>query len=425
MTVPDYSRLLSAANEYLDRGWSVLPIASDKKPAIKRWKPLQRERPNQSDFDHWFKPTASGASVVGLGIILGDVSGGLAVRDFDDPDAYESWKAQFPKFAETLPTVRTDRGFHVYARIPGYKTRKLGDGELRAEKAYVVAPPSMHASGAEYSWIVPLPAGEVPIVDEGLFLEGIDSGRHKSHNSIWREGREGREGPELPATPETRGSPASPVDLELLAPLDSPVVRGGHVAPASLVVPEALVYKEDTSLYIHNAITASLPKGVGGRNDAIFEFARRLKAINELAQCNGLQLRTAMEWWFKAARGIIGTKDWDESWSDFLHAWDNVKTPFGESMQAALETARKSPVPSCAVHFEAEPTRLLVRLCRELQRRNNGNPFFLDCRNAGEAIGTNKDSAMKRLRLLVKTGVLIRIKKGHTGRASEYLYTGD
>lgn len=422
MTVPDYSRLLSAANDYLSRSWSVLPVTKDKKPALKSWKRLQSAPPDLAELGTWFTVDAFGGYVAGLGIILGDVSGGLAVRDFDDPDAYEAWKAQFPESAAILPTVQTGRGFHVYARIPGCKTRKLGDGELRAERAYVVAPPSMHASGAEYNWINPLPDGEVPIVDESLFLEKIDTDRHKNPNDIWREGREG---PELPATPETRGSPASPVDLELLASLDSLVVRGGHVAPASLVVPEALVYKEDTSLYIHNAITASLPKGVGGRNDAIFEFARRLKAINELAQCNGLQLRTAMEWWFKAARGIIGTKDWDESWSDFLHAWDNVKTPFGESMQAALETARKSPIPSCAVHFEAEPTRLLVRICRELQRRNNGNPFFLDCRNAGEAIGTNKDSAMKRLRLLVKTGVLIRIKKGHTGRASEYLYTGD
>ena len=190
MSVPDYTRLLSAANDYLARGWSVLPIASNKKPAIKTWKPLQRERPDQSDFIEWFKPTAFGGSVVGLGIILGDVSGGLVVRDFDEPGSYEAWKAQFPEFAATLPTVQTGRGHHVYARVPGCKTRKLGDGELRAEGSYVVAPPSMHASGAEYSWIVPLTNGEIPIVEEGLFLGAVDTGRLKSPSAIWRESLE-------------------------------------------------------------------------------------------------------------------------------------------------------------------------------------------------------------------------------------------
>ncbi len=416
MSVPNYSRLLSAANDYLSRGWSVLPIANKKKPAIKTWKPLQRERPNQSDFDHWFKPTAYGASVVGLGIILGEVSGGLIVRDFDDPGAYEAWKAQFPEFAATLPTVQTGRGYHVYARVPGCKTRKLSDGELRAEGSYVVAPPSIHASGIEYTWIVPLPDGEIPIVDEGLILEEVSSGRHKSHNAIWRESLEL---PETPATPLSHELPVSHSNPESLGSLEA---HAGLGDPEPL---EPLVYGTEVDEFVHNAIQASLPRGVGKRNDAIFDFARRLKAHPELVGYDGLQLRTAMEWWFKAACRIIGTKDWDESWSDFLHAWDNVRTPFGESMQVVLEKAKMAPNPECAAQFDGEPTKLLIRLCRELQHRSGEKPFFLDCRSAGEAIGTNKDSAHKRLRLLMKMSVLERVTKGHTGRASEFRYIGD
>ncbi len=416
MSVPDYTRLLSAANDYLDQGWSVLPIANDKKPAIKTWKPLQCERPNQSDFVHWFKPTAFAGSVEGIGVILGDVSGGLAVRDFDDPSAYEAWKAQYPDYAVILPTVQTGRGFHVYARIPGCTTRKLGDGELRAERAYVVAPPSIHASGTEYNWIVPLPVGEIPIVDKGLFVGDVDTDRHKSPNARWRESPEL---PETPATPKSHEPPVSPSNLESLGSLE---------AHASLGDPEPLeppVYGKEIDAFIHNAIQSSLPKGVGKRNDAIFDFARRLKAHQELAGYEGLQLRIAMEWWYKAAREIVGTKDWDETWSDFLHAWDNVRTPFGESMQVVLEKAKLASNPICAAQFDGEPTKLLVRLCRELQQRSGEEPFFLDCRSAGEAIGTNKDSAHKRLRLLVMMDVLERVTKGHTGRASEFRYTGD
>ena len=191
------------------------------------------------------------------------------------------------------------------------------------------------------------------------------------------------------------------------------------------VPPESLVYKKEVDAFVQDAIQASLPKGVGKRNDAIFDFARRLKAHPELAGYKGLQLRKAMEWWIKAARGIVGTKDWDESWSDFLHAWDNVRVPFGVSMQVALEKAELASNPECAAQFDGEPTKLLIRLCRELQHRSGEESFFLDCRTAGKAIGTNKDSASSRFRLLVRTGVLERVKKGHTGCASEYRYLGD
>lgn len=391
----------------------MLPIANNKKPAIKSWKPLQLKRADPSDITLWFDGTAFTGSVQGLGIILGDISGGLAVRDFDDPDAYEAWKAQFPEFAAILPTVQTGRGFHVYARIPGCKTRKLGDGELRAEGSYVVAPPSMHVSGTEYHWIVPLLVGEIPTVDESIFLEDIGTLIHKSNKAIWRESLE------LPGTPMSLDSLVSPGTPKSLG---SPEGHGDLGIPVS---PEPHVYGKQADAFIHEAIQASLPKGVGKRNDAIFDFARRLKAHQELAKYEGLQLRTAMEWWFKAARGIIGTKDWDETWSDFLHAWDNVRTPFGESMQAVLDKARVASDPKCAAQFSAEPTKLLVRLCRELQHRASEEPFFLDCRTAGEAIETNKDSAHKRIRHLMQMGILERISKGHTGRASEFRYLSD
>lgn len=416
MTAPDYTRLLSAAKDYLRRGFSVLPVSIGKKPALKSWKRLQSTPVDLAELGTWFTVDAFGGSVAGLGIILGDVSGGLAVRDFDDPDAYEAWKAQFPEFAVILPTVQTGRGFHVYARIPGCKTRKLGNGELRAKGSYVVAPPSIHASGAEYNWIAPLPVGKIPIVDESLFLEEIDTDRHKSHKAIWRESLE------LP------GTPAAPMPHDSLVSPGTPESPGSHEAHGDLGNPaplESPVYGKEVDAFVHEAIQASLPKGVGKRNDAIFDFARRLKAHQELAGYEGLQLRTAMEWWFKAARGIIGTKDWDESWSDFLHAWDSVRTPFGESIQAVLDKARVASNPKCAAQFSAEPTKLLVRLCRELQLRSGDQPFFLDCRTAGKAIGTNKDSAHKRIRHLVQMGILECISKGHTGRASEYRYLSD
>lgn len=80
-----------------------------------------------------------------------------------------------------LPTVTTGRpgGHHVYFQINPttldeirqelgktlHGALSLGDGELKVGKgSYVVAPPSIHANGNEYKWIIPL-SEVIPVVD--------------------------------------------------------------------------------------------------------------------------------------------------------------------------------------------------------------------------------------------------------------------
>src|SRR5262249_55270629 len=86
-------------------------------------------------------------------------------RDFDRLGSYESWAAAHPDLAAALPTVATARGRHVYFRGPeGFAD--LGDGEYRGDpRHYCVLPPSAHPDGAVYAWLVPLPDGDLPLVD--------------------------------------------------------------------------------------------------------------------------------------------------------------------------------------------------------------------------------------------------------------------
>jgi len=100
----------------------------------------------------------------GVAIICGAISGGLVVCDFDDDRAYARWVTSNYALAETLPSVKTSRGYHLYARCDDKKTRTLADGELRGEGAYVVAPPSLHPTGWRYEWTA-RPFGEIPSVD--------------------------------------------------------------------------------------------------------------------------------------------------------------------------------------------------------------------------------------------------------------------
>jgi len=155
--------ILDAALDYAQRGWSVIPIGPGTKqpPRGCKWKPYQNTAPAPAQLEAWF----GHGSAYGLAVVLGAVSGNLVCRDFDDLGGYETWATGSPDLAGTLPTVDTARGRHVYLRSARLKSRKLADGEYRAAGNYVLLPPTKHPTGAVYTWTVPLPAGEVPLID--------------------------------------------------------------------------------------------------------------------------------------------------------------------------------------------------------------------------------------------------------------------
>lgn len=272
---------LKAARGYVDRGWSVLPMRmAQKRPAV-RWKRYQREPASAATVYRWFRQTDHG-----VGVIFGHVSGGLASRDFDDADAYHRWADQRPALASTLPTVATQRGFHVYCRAWPESVQEarrrlgssgttgainLGDGELRAGVGcYSVLPPSTHPSGHVYGWSVPLPEVDLPTVDlcdVGFFEVEPDDGlgddygddrfhrcntKHTENTSNRREGKRGG--------------------------------KNAETTSESTPVPSLVLTAEE-------AIHGSLPTGPGQRHRLVFEFARRLKAVPNLADQPGRDLR--------------------------------------------------------------------------------------------------------------------------------------
>lgn len=93
-----------------------------------------------------------------IGLATGD---GLMVLDVDGPEgrAFLEDKALLP---ETLRarTGRVDGGEHWYFLVPdGVEVRnraKVAPGlDVRGDGGYVIAPPSLHASGARYEWVDP------------------------------------------------------------------------------------------------------------------------------------------------------------------------------------------------------------------------------------------------------------------------------
>lgn len=167
MTVP--KTILEWAHFYHGLGWSVVPVRNGEKkvPAVS-WTPYQSDRADVAQLHRWFDP-GYGGCFTRIGIVLGTISGRLAVRDFDIGARYDDWAEQYSEYSRILPTVRTKRGAHVYLIVPGdstlTKTLKLADGELRFEKSFVVVPPSLHSDHVFYEWMIPLPEGPIPQVE--------------------------------------------------------------------------------------------------------------------------------------------------------------------------------------------------------------------------------------------------------------------
>ena len=138
---------LEEAKKYLIRGWSVIPLeAKGKKPLIS-WKEYQGRQATLSEVESWSKPENN------IGIVTGKISG-ITVIDCDSLAAID---LASKKGLPTCPTVKTGKGYHFYyAYEPGVgnfqKRDDLPGIDLRGDGGFVVAPPSIHPSGAAYSW---------------------------------------------------------------------------------------------------------------------------------------------------------------------------------------------------------------------------------------------------------------------------------
>lgn len=156
---------------YAKNGWPVVPLhtpSGDGGCSCSRGKecPSPGKHPRTPNG---FKDASTDSFQIGewwekwpdanIGIVTGAVSG-LFVLDVDLRHGGDETLAQMERQYGALPRtakVRTGGGWHYYFRHPGGEVRsgKLGPGiDLKADGGYVVAPPSLHASGQSYEWEV-------------------------------------------------------------------------------------------------------------------------------------------------------------------------------------------------------------------------------------------------------------------------------
>lgn len=129
-----------------------------KNPSLNEWEPYQRRLPTMEEKAEWFregKPT-------NIGVVCGDISGGLVILCFNDPDGVREFfgEERWAKLSRATFVTKSVRGHHVWLRsdIP-IKSRVVKKGnneswlEIRSDGNFTIAPPSLHPEGVLYQKI--------------------------------------------------------------------------------------------------------------------------------------------------------------------------------------------------------------------------------------------------------------------------------
>lgn len=289
----------------------------------------------------------------GVAIIPGKPSNGLRVRDYDNVDAYGRWSKAHPDLATSLPTVKTPHGYHVYfnANTPDKVTR-YEDGEFRGGNCYVVAPPSEHPDGGRYEWMMS-PGDCIP------FIENVE--------------------------------------------------EAGLVGPAPVAPPSEAEVPQSVAV----AITQTLPSRTGQRNNKVFEFVRRLKAIADL-DTSFDAMQSYIREWHRQALPFIKSKEFHVTEQTFFDAWRDAKTPLADdNFRALVNEALNAPDPTWYRNLLLpDGSRKLLKVGMALQQSNKDEQFFLSSRKAAEIINVDPTHACRLLNGLEKNGYLKCIAKG-------------
>lgn len=148
-----------AARDYIERGWAVVPLATGKKePVTRRGLNDWTDNPEQADV-WWGQGSYEGRGnpTYNVGIVCGQVSGGLVVIDIDDGgmEALRDWETAHGSLPETVTAITGSGGRHLLYRA-SREVRPSANGELhidvRGDGSYIVAPPSIHPNGEPYEW---------------------------------------------------------------------------------------------------------------------------------------------------------------------------------------------------------------------------------------------------------------------------------
>jgi hypothetical protein len=362
------------------------------------WRRFARERPRRREIERWF----GRGELWNIAVVLGPVSAGLCVRDFDEKDAYYDWTVSQSELAQRLPTSRPGRGLHVFFTtdgqdhsLSGKGVLKLPDGELRVRNCYVALPPSHHPNGGKYTWVRE-PFHGIPTV-YAVAVVGLISAVSKSGFGRAR----------------------------------ARSVQPCHSMPLQFQVGRArrALFGDDRRLLVDafdDLLGWTVPTGPGMRERCLWSLARALKAFEETRYLRIDDLEPLVRYWWQLALPKVKTKEWFETWAAFARCWERAVVPFGEGSQRMSEILERARRAGCPPEFRdrygADVCGLVAAICRELASESEDGTFFLDCRTLGRLCGISWSKSAACMRALAASRVIRRIGDPAPGQAATYRY---
>jgi len=293
-----------------DKGLCLIPIRAAEKIPHVRWRRYQAERPSEGDLRRWWGRDFVGANVA---VVLGSISGNVAIRDFDDQADYDQWAEAHHSLCRSLPVARTKRGAHVFFRAADPECFGVsvvrGDacglpaGELRLTRCFSLVPPSVFrgADGSmrAYEWLRDMPAARgLPLVDPVEFGFVPKARRAPS----------GRSGP----------------------PLDAGGLRASSGGGCGGDSGRCNVLRADVA----RAVRKTQPSAIGERNACVGALVRELSLCG-ITDPEALRLIGYV--WHMMASPVIGTKDPRVTIADMLSYARTCAPPSRRSARARID----------------------------------------------------------------------------------------
>ena len=386
MTPDDDPDRCQIARLYRDLGWSVIPLNVGHKRTSQRWTRWQKELPPCE----WIAQQWPPGSRRNVGVVCGAVSGGLVVRDWDDAEAYETWRGAHPELATTIPTVETRRGRHQYVLASDGRTGSLtfSDGELKGDGCYVVvagSSVSRDRSGAQiephvYRWTVPLTITDgkpiLPVLDlaESGLIPDVSCVLH-SHLT------------QHPQHPHAGG----------------PGVGLGDSAVAALVE--------------RHSIT-----GKGQRNNSLWRLALDVKARVRVPDDDLAE--QVLRAWLACNRKHCGTSDWLANWEEFRSMLNRASDGKAFLSRVGVVFERTEVPEVMRGHRGGDKLDRIIRVLVAADVVSGGESFFMSVRDMASIAGdVSPPTARSGARHLVALGWLRLVRagtRGQRGRANEY-----
>jgi hypothetical protein len=140
----------------------------------------------------------------------------------------------------------------------------------------------------------------------------------------------------------------------------------------------------------------------------------------------------AVKEWHKRALPNIRTKNFLDTWLDFMVAWKNLKYGYIDPLQI-FEFCKELDPPEQLVKDHPKELKLhkLCVWCRELHKAHEvyGSTAYLGCRKIAKGLQINRDKSNKYFRILAFEGYLEIVEKGRMtktrGIATRFRYVDE